>query len=343
MEKESNTYSLVDLEHQIDKLVNDAGERMLEGNLYAAENLLKRALKEMKELRGPEHLQVAGLYSKLSIIQSQQNKEVESNLNYNAALDLYFKNNNDDEPLSNNILLEEEPTMRIRQRKKKKKKRKKKNNGAGKSPPKIFINEVTKKDFKPLNVNIEQVYYMPHHTMQYVGGEIAVPRKITNKDLTPRSRNAIVKTGIDVNSIRIRDIHSFYNANPKLSMPEREDKFVLYSQRRDILYKELLENREIAMLKFESDKRMHNLLDNQARERESFKVAAYGLAKTGYYDEQRRVARSVIPTDPTADKYRGSVVAAISMMKTPVQTPNKRHRGRPPRIKAEPGQLVCPA
>lgn len=31
------------------------------------------------------------------------------------------------------------------------------------------------------------------------------------------------------------------------------------------------------------------------------------------------------------------------MMKTPVQTPNRKHRGRPPRIKPEPGQLVCPA
>eukprot|EP00944_MAST-04C_sp_MAST-4C-sp1_P008442 g8442.t1 len=51
----------------------------------------------------------------------------------------------------------------------------------------------------------------------------------------------------------------------------------------------------------------------------------------------------IIPTDPTADKYRGSVVAAIERMKTPVQTPNRRHRGRPPRIQPEKGQLVCPA
>ena len=98
--------------------------------------------------------------------------------------------------------------------------------------------------------------------MQYVGGEICVPRRVnSSRSYTKNQLQAAAKSsGVNPNSIRIRDIHSFYNQNPNLSAPEREQKFVVYSQTLDILYKELLEHREMAVLKEESDIRMRNLL-----------------------------------------------------------------------------------
>ena len=336
---DQDSISVIDLEHQIDEWIEEAKVKAYRQDLYSAIHLLKRALKTMKTIRDDDDMQVAGLYGKLSILQRRSNNFVESKLSYNCALEIINKNRpNDahaDAVLEDSSRYRLEPVDRTTRKHPQHRKKKKRAMCSPKSPR-------TPRKHNLFNLSVEDVYLLPHYTMQHVpDGRIVYGVPIGLNQLTPRSRAACLQMGVSPDLLRIRDLHSFYLANPKMGYAEREERFVYWNQRRELLKRDLLEYREVQLLKKESDARVKKLQNEHASEAESFKVAAYGLAKTSAYDQERKLARSVIPTEVN-HPFRGSVVAALSMLKTPVQTPNQRHRGRKPKIQAEPGALVCP-
>jgi hypothetical protein len=335
-----NTQTTTDREHEISEWIEKAKKAAYKKDFYNASHLLRRAIKSMKAIRGENDIQVGGLYGKLSIIQRRAGDYVAAQMSYNLALSILNDTRSGNAMGGMMEIAETSPKVKAPPKRKRGKKKR-----SSKSLPSLSFSEQSREERKHLlkHLNLNDVYQLPHYTMQHVAdGRISYCVPIEMQDLTPRTRHAFAKMGVKPDVIRIRDLHSFYLAKPCMKPEEREKQFAWWSQRRELLYRDLLEYREMSQLKRESDQRMQKMKDEHASMAETFKVTAYGLANTNAYDNERKLARSVIPTAVNAP-FRGSVVAALRCLKTPKQTPNERHRGRKPRIEAGPNSLACPA
>lgn len=294
-----------DMEHDIKFMVEEARTAALANNLFLAESLLKRVVKQTSILRGPTDMQLAAHLSKLAAIQQQFNKTLESKLNWNRALYIWEMNRaaeeydpKDKKTLQQTVLQLDGPV----------------NNQDSKfdrpddlaeDPPTIAASK-PKRQLIPL----QKLFKIPHFSMQSADASIINTQPIYMEDLTPRTRQVIKERGVDPNHLRIRDVHSFYSAAPKMPILERRQRFVKWAKRREWLQKELLEDRYVIQLTFDSQDRLDRMEKefNEMKARRKAKI--FGLDKGTNFDASG-VTRSILPAPHGGHKFKGSVAAAI--------------------------------
>ena len=262
-------------ETEINEYIKNANQAAIENNWKKAEGILTRASVVSKRFFGGQSLEFASVLSKLAAVQETLGESVSSKLTWAKALFIWEINR----------------TGRVKKTLQAKGKK-----GGGialANAAKLNNNSNTKA--KRRVFNLEQIFACPHHTMQYVDGSILYGRRITASDLTPRTKQILEARNVDPNIMRIRDFHSFFLAHPKMDAEDRKKYFVRWSQRREILMKELREDLEALQLNIESKDRMFQMEEKIALEAEARKARFFGLNKVKRGTDAA-VPRSVLPT-----------------------------------------------
>jgi hypothetical protein len=264
-------------ETEINEYIKNANQAAIENNWKKAEGILTRASVVSKRFFGGQSLEFASVLSKLAAVQETLGESVSSKLTWAKALFIWEINR----------------TGRVKQTLQAQGKKRKKKTIALVNAAKFNNNSNTKA--KRRVFNLEQIFACPHHTMQYVDGSILYGRRITARDLTPRTKQILEARNVDPNIMRIRDFHSFFLAHPKMDAEDRKKYFVRWSQRREILMKELREDLQALQLNIESKDRMFQMEEKIALEAEARKARFFGLNKVKRSTDAA-VPKSVLPT-----------------------------------------------
>ena len=264
-------------ENEINEYIKNASQAAIENNWKKAEGILTRASVVSKRFFGGQSLEFASVLSKLAAVQETLGESVSSKLTWAKALFIW------------------EINRAGRVKKTLQAQGKKGDAGAIAHANAAKSNNNAKSKAKRRVFNLEQIFACPHHTMQYVDGSILYGRRITLSDLTPRTKQILETRNIDPNILRIRDFHSFFLAHPKTSAEDRKKYFVRWSQRREILMKELREDLEVLQLNIESKDRMFQMEEKVALEAEARKARFFGLHKVKRGTDAA-VPKSVLPT-----------------------------------------------
>jgi len=309
-----------DQEHDIKFMVEEARAAAVAHNLFKAEAMLKRVVKQTSRLHGADHLELAAHLSKLAAIQEQFNKPLESKLNWNRALYIWEMNRDAKEysMQEKHRIRKEVAHLDAPQNLDNTKYNKPTELSWAKEPPTISM----LKD-KQVLIPLQKLYKIPHFSMQAADASIINTKPLYLEDLTPRTRRAIKERKIDPNSLRIRDCHSFYSANPKMPLLERRQRFVQWAKRRERMYKELLEDRYVIQLTMDSQARL-DLMDKQFEEMKARRKAKiFGLDKGSNFDASG-LTRSILPPPNWNFEFKGSVAAAIDASKWAMVVGQKR-------------------
>ena len=294
-----------DSEHDIKFMVEEARTAAVANNLFKAEALLKRVVKLTSRLHGPTHMELAAHLSKLAAIQEQFHKPLESKLNWNRALYIWEMNRASEEYSSKDKLKLQRTVHKLDGPINNEDTRFDRPADLVEDPPTIAAHKPTQR-----LVPLQKLYKIPHFSMQSADAAIINTQPIYMEDLTPRTRQVIKDRGIDPNYLRIRDVHSFYSANPKMSMLERRQRFVKWAKRREWLYKELLEDRYVVQLTLDSQDRLDRMEKEFDEMKARRKAKIFGLDKGTNFDASG-VTRSILPAPSWGFKFKGSVAAAI--------------------------------
>ncbi len=319
-----------DVEHDIKFMVEEARAAALRGNLFKAESLLKRACKVTARLHGPAHLELAAHLSKLAAVQQQAGKLVESKLSWNRSLYI-FEMNRAPSP-SSSADSPHSPARRKARRKRIAREVAALDGGgsalsSASAVPRDAESRVAreKRERKEAEeeaatvlalrgpkpkVPLQALFKIPHQSMSYADAAIINTSSIQPDDLTPRTRQAVLERGVNPDHLRIRDLHSFYAAHPKMPLPERKRRFVQWAKRREWLWKELLEDRYVIQLSEESAGRVDEMERQMAVLKAKRKAKIFGLDKAKNFDPSG-ATRSVLPPPRWDFQFKGSVAAAI--------------------------------
>jgi hypothetical protein len=303
-EEEPLNKTAQEYEAEINGLITDATKAAHEANYFKSASILKRASVLSKRFHGGQSLEFAGILGKLSAMQASMGNEFEAKMTWEKALFVWEINRAGRVKKVHDVEKTQLPSS-IAVSPIKRKKR------AGQTSPSGGMKHL---------LSLEELFAIPHQTMQHADGRILYAKSITMKELEPRTRQALVNRGVrNPNLLRVRDFHSFFLAHPKISADMRKKYFVRWCQRREILIKELREDMEVLVLEKESKTRVRQMEEKVALEKEIRKAKFFGI--TNVKQSSFVGPKSVLPV-PFDAKFRGSAAVALdAMAEAPVYCP----------------------
>jgi|EP00945_MAST-04E_sp_MAST-4E-sp1_P005363 hypothetical protein len=281
-------------EQEIQELVVDASKAAMEANYYKSASILKRASVVSRRFHGGQSLEFAGILGKLSAMQDALGKPLEARMTWERALFIWEINR-----VGRVKKVHEDPGQ--------------KKMLAKVSPVKVQRNlPAARKGAYKTNLSLQELFELPHQTMQHADGRILYAKPIKMCQMNARAQEVLKRRRVhNPNLLRVRDFHSFFLAHPKISADMRKKYFVRWCQRREILMKELLEDLEVTQLQKESDARLELMREKVALEAEARKAKFFGLTnvKTDGFVGPKSVMKAKYNS-----KFRGSAAAAIDQM-----------------------------